>query len=98
MNQKNQSVSETEIGIGGTSAWKISGIYPNTTLAVYFDIVNQVKKEVSYCFDKIIFNLFFSKQHHYLKDLKVIFNLLIHTSIQMVPNACELRHYLEGNF
>ncbi len=39
---KSQYVSETETGIGGTSAWKVSGIYPNTTLAIFFDVVNQV--------------------------------------------------------
>jgi protein transport protein SEC23 len=38
---KNQYVSETETGIGGTNAWKIAGIYPNTTLAIFFDVVNQ---------------------------------------------------------
>lgn len=41
MNQKSQCVSETETGIGGTCAWKVSGIYPNNTLAIFFDIVNQ---------------------------------------------------------
>lgn len=41
LNAKNQYVSETETGIGGTNAWKISGIYPNTTLAILFDVVNQ---------------------------------------------------------
>ena len=40
--QKNAFVGENEIGIGGTSAWKIAGIYPNTSLAIFFDIVNQV--------------------------------------------------------
>jgi protein transport protein SEC23 len=38
---KNQHVSETETGVGGTSSWRISGIYPNTTLSFYFDVVNQ---------------------------------------------------------
>ncbi len=38
---KNQHVSETETGIGGTNSWRIAGIYPNTTLSIYFDIVNQ---------------------------------------------------------
>lgn len=42
LGQKNQFVSETELGVGGTAAWKIAGVYPNTTLAVFFDIVNQV--------------------------------------------------------
>jgi protein transport protein SEC23 len=38
---KTQYVSETETGIGGTSSWKVSGIYPNTTLAFFFDVVSQ---------------------------------------------------------
>ena len=38
---KTQYVSETETGVGGTSAWKVSGIYPNTTLAIFFDVVSQ---------------------------------------------------------
>uniref|UniRef100_A0A672PDZ4 Protein transport protein SEC23 n=1 Tax=Sinocyclocheilus grahami TaxID=75366 RepID=A0A672PDZ4_SINGR len=30
-----------EIGTGGTSQWKICGLDPNTTLAFYFEVVNQ---------------------------------------------------------
>ena len=41
MGVKSQYVSETETGIGGTSAWKVSGVYPNTTIAFFFDVVNQ---------------------------------------------------------
>jgi protein transport protein SEC23 len=41
LGSKNQWVSETETGIGGTNAWKIAGIYPNTTLSIFFDVVNQ---------------------------------------------------------
>ena len=33
-----------EIGVGGTCAWKVCGLEPQTTLAVFFEIVNQVKK------------------------------------------------------
>lgn len=39
---KNQFVSENEIGVGGTSSWRLCGLYPNTTLALFFDVVNQV--------------------------------------------------------
>ena len=39
---KNQFVSENETGIGGTSSWRICGIYPNTTLALFFDVISQV--------------------------------------------------------
>lgn len=34
------TVSETEIGIGGTSAWSMGGIDPSSTLAVYFEVTN----------------------------------------------------------
>lgn len=42
LNVKNQYVSETETGIGGTSSWRIAGIYPNSTIALFFDVVTQV--------------------------------------------------------
>merc|ERR1712130_887633 len=41
MGKKNDKVSTEEIGIGGTYVWKIGGLDPNVTLAVYFEIVNQ---------------------------------------------------------
>ncbi|XP_026868983.1 protein transport protein Sec23A [Electrophorus electricus] len=41
LNAKGPSVSENEIGTGGTCQWKICGLDPNTTLAVYFEVVNQ---------------------------------------------------------
>lgn len=41
LNAKNASVSDTEIGMGGTTQWRMCGIYPNTTYGFYFDVVNQ---------------------------------------------------------
>ncbi|XP_076833603.1 protein transport protein Sec23A [Brachyhypopomus gauderio] len=41
LNAKGPCVSENEIGTGGTSQWKICGLDPNTTLAIYFEVVNQ---------------------------------------------------------
>lgn len=41
LNKKSACVSETEIGTGNTSAWKLCGINPKTTVALYFEIVNQ---------------------------------------------------------
>ncbi|KAA8595212.1 hypothetical protein FQN60_012347 [Etheostoma spectabile] len=41
LNAKGSSVSENEMGIGGTSQWKVCGINPSTTLALYFEVVNQ---------------------------------------------------------
>eukprot|EP01087_Luapelamoeba_hula_P015523 TRINITY_DN4651_c0_g1_i1.p1 TRINITY_DN4651_c0_g1~~TRINITY_DN4651_c0_g1_i1.p1 ORF type:complete len:758 (+),score=106.88 TRINITY_DN4651_c0_g1_i1:183-2456(+) len=40
-NKKTSSVAETEIGIGGTSAWRICGLDSHSTLALYFEVVNQ---------------------------------------------------------
>ncbi|KAF2074067.1 hypothetical protein CYY_004636 [Polysphondylium violaceum] len=38
---KTSCVSENEIGIGGTSSWKICGLDQNSTFAFYFEIANQ---------------------------------------------------------
>lgn len=38
---KSPSVSESELGIGGTCQWKMCGVYPNSTYAFYFEVVNQ---------------------------------------------------------
>jgi len=41
LNLKGPSVSDTEVGIGGTCQWRMCGLYPNTTYAFYFEVVNQ---------------------------------------------------------
>uniref|UniRef100_A0A7M4ETA1 Protein transport protein SEC23 n=1 Tax=Crocodylus porosus TaxID=8502 RepID=A0A7M4ETA1_CROPO len=41
LNAKGPYVSENELGIGGTCQWKICSLDPNTTLAIYFEVVNQ---------------------------------------------------------
>jgi protein transport protein SEC23 len=38
---KTQSVGETEIGLGGTGAWKLCSVDPFSSYAFYFEIVNQ---------------------------------------------------------
>lgn len=38
-NKKSACVGETEIGIGQTSAWKICSLTPQTSAAVYFEVV-----------------------------------------------------------
>jgi protein transport protein SEC23 len=38
--KKSAVVGETEIGIGGTSAWKLCSLTPNTSLGTYFEVVN----------------------------------------------------------
>ena len=34
------SVSDREVGQGGTYAWAMGGLMPQTTLAFYFEVVN----------------------------------------------------------
>ncbi|KAF6132760.1 Sec23-like protein A, COPII coat complex component [Phyllostomus discolor] len=41
LNSKGPCVSENEIGTGGTCQWKICGLSPTTTIAIYFEVVNQ---------------------------------------------------------
>jgi len=41
MNVKGPNVSETEMGISGTSQWKFCALNSNTTPAVFFEVVNQ---------------------------------------------------------
>jgi protein transport protein SEC23 len=40
LGKKGPNVSDLEVGRGGTNAWSLGGIDPNTTIAVYFDITN----------------------------------------------------------
>lgn len=40
MNKHGPNVSDLEIGKGGTSAWSLGGLGPETTIAVYFDVTN----------------------------------------------------------
>uniref|UniRef100_A0A8C6WXG0 Protein transport protein SEC23 n=1 Tax=Neogobius melanostomus TaxID=47308 RepID=A0A8C6WXG0_9GOBI len=41
LNAKGSCVSENEMGIGGTTQWKVCGLNPSTTLGLYFEVVNQ---------------------------------------------------------
>uniref|UniRef100_A0A6B2KYA0 Protein transport protein SEC23 n=1 Tax=Arcella intermedia TaxID=1963864 RepID=A0A6B2KYA0_9EUKA len=40
LGKKNAYVSETAMGIGGTNAWKMCTMDPNTSYAFYFEVVN----------------------------------------------------------
>lgn len=40
MEKKGPNVSETEIGIGNTTAWKVSGLDMSTTFAYFFEVAN----------------------------------------------------------
>merc|ERR1719508_558294 len=39
--KKDGSISEVEIGIGNTSAWKFCALNPSSTLATFFEVTNQ---------------------------------------------------------
>jgi protein transport protein SEC23 len=41
LNKRNASVAETEIGMGNTNAWKLCSMDPNSSVAFYFEVVNQ---------------------------------------------------------
>jgi len=41
LQEKNQSVSEVEIGTGQTKAWAMAGLDPDTTVAFYFEVATQ---------------------------------------------------------
>jgi protein transport protein SEC23 len=41
LEKKSPYAAETEIGIGNTNAWKLCGVDPASTYALYFEIVNQ---------------------------------------------------------
>ena len=40
-NKKDPCISEVEIGIGGTNSWKFCSLTPNTTTAIFLEVVNQ---------------------------------------------------------
>jgi hypothetical protein len=42
LNVKSASVSDTEIGMGNTCHWKFCTFNPNSTCALFFEVVNQV--------------------------------------------------------
>ncbi|XP_065829274.1 protein transport protein Sec23A-like [Oscarella lobularis] len=41
MKKNNGSVSDTELGVGGTSMWKLCGLDSSTTMAFFFEVANQ---------------------------------------------------------
>merc|ERR1719210_1511160 len=40
-NKKDPCISEVEIGIGGTNAWKFCSLTPSTSTAIFLEVVNQ---------------------------------------------------------
>ena len=42
LNIKGPCVSDQEIGMGNTCQWKICTFGPNSTIALFFEVVNQV--------------------------------------------------------
>ncbi|XP_065176879.1 protein transport protein Sec23A-like isoform X2 [Sycon ciliatum] len=41
LGRKGGSVADEEVGVGGTSAWKLCGLDDRTTVGVFFEVVNQ---------------------------------------------------------
>ena len=48
LNVKGPCVSDTEIGMGNTCQWKFCTFNPNTTCALFFEVVNQVRTAVEH--------------------------------------------------
>ncbi|KAH3687581.1 hypothetical protein WICPIJ_001442 [Wickerhamomyces pijperi] len=42
------NVSDSEIGIGGTTSWKLNSISPNQSYAVFFELANQIQSRQSF--------------------------------------------------
>ncbi|KAJ2721938.1 GTPase-activating protein S23 [Coemansia sp. Benny D115] len=40
-NKKTAMVSDTEIGVGNTSSWRLAALNPHTTVGLYFEVANQ---------------------------------------------------------
>ncbi|OLL24880.1 Protein transport protein SEC23 [Neolecta irregularis DAH-3] len=45
LNKKTPMVGETEIGVGGTCAWKMCGITPRCSYGVYFEVASQTGQQ-----------------------------------------------------
>lgn len=43
LDRKSLSIAEQEIGVGKTCAWRLGGVDPTSTLALYFDIANNAQ-------------------------------------------------------
>jgi protein transport protein SEC23 len=43
LDRKHSCISEFEVGVGGTCAWRLGGADPNTTVALMLDVVNQTE-------------------------------------------------------
>ncbi|KAJ8599728.1 hypothetical protein CTAYLR_003390 [Chrysophaeum taylorii] len=48
LRKKSQYVADTEIGAGGTNAWSLGGVDPQTSVAIYFEISKSTNKR-RYC-------------------------------------------------
>lgn len=62
MNKNSSYVGDKEIGVGGTSVWSMGGLDNSTTLAFYFDIVNQQASKLAD--GSFGFCQFLTKYHH----------------------------------
>lgn len=101
LQQRAPNVSETELGMGGTNAWKICGLYPNSTLSLFFEIVNQVSSELFLFLCIFMIGLSInSKPHHKLPWAvnEDMFNLLHNIKIYLDLKRFELQLLQESMF
>jgi len=47
LKKKSPSVSDNPLGQGGTYAWRMGGLTPDSTIALYFEVTQQEKKDAS---------------------------------------------------
>ena len=47
LDRKHNCVSDIEVGVGNTCAWKLGGLDPNNTLSIFFEIANRKAEIVS---------------------------------------------------
>eukprot|EP00898_Chlorokybus_atmophyticus_P002889 jgi/Chlat1/3600/Chrsp234S00259 len=45
LDKRGPAVAESSVGVGGTTAWKMSSLDQNTTLGVYFDVVPHAQQQ-----------------------------------------------------
>ncbi len=97
LQQRASNVSETELGMGGTNAWKVCGIYPNSTLSIFLEVLNQVSEfSMKILGEKI--SLFSNKHQHKLQLVVnvVMCNLLHNINIYRDLKRFELPLWQES--
>lgn len=90
LHSRSNSVSDTEVGIGGTSQWKFCGINAGNTVGIFFEIVNQVS------FHFILGNIFIIFLMSYLvKNNVSTKTMCLGLDVELI-GCCEKRYVLKG--